>query len=63
MERKIIVDINPYGFGENQEYHYNCQVWKYSSGAWWYSGEGKFCENLEQVIEYAKKRKLLLEFR
>jgi hypothetical protein len=58
MEEKIVVypdDVN--------EYHYNCQVWKYSHGAWWYSGEGKFCENLEQVMEYAKKRKLLLEFR
>ena len=46
MEEKIVVypdDVN--------EYHYNCQVWKFSHGAWWY------------VMEYAKKRKLLLEFR
>ena len=58
MEEKIVVypdDVN--------EYHYNCQVWKCSHGSWWYSGEGRFCKSLEQVMEYAKQRKLLLEFR
>ena len=56
MEEKIVVyadDVNVY----------NCQVWKYVHGSWWYSGEGKFCKNLEQVMEYAKKRNLLLEFK
>lgn len=58
MKEKIVVY-----FDEANEYHYNCQVWKYSSGAWWYSGAGRFCTTLEEVIEYAKSKKLLLEFK
>lgn len=63
MERKIIVDINPYGFGENQEYHFNAQVWVFLNGRWWYGGTGKYCKTIEDVLLYATEMNLEIEFR
>ena len=59
---KIIVNTNPFGFGEDNEYHYNAQVWTYTMGKWWYAGKGKYCKTLEDVLKYASELNLSVEF-
>lgn len=63
MEKKIVVNSIPLDFGDNDEYRYDAQVWHYSSGSWWYAGYGKYCETIEEVIDYAKNKNLLVDFR
>ena len=62
MNKKLIVNSTSYDFGENEEYHYNAQVWTFHNGKWWYSGHGKYCKTLEEVVQYAKYTGLLIEF-
>lgn len=62
MERKLVVDVNPFGFGEKNQYHYNAQIWTFICGKWWYAGFGKYCETIEDVLQYAKEQDLLIEF-
>lgn len=63
MKRKLVVNINPFGFGEKEEYHYNAQVWVYNMGKWWYDGIGKYCKDLEDVLKYGSEMNLEIEFR
>ena len=62
MNKKLVVNSIPCDFGENEEYHYNAQVWVFYSGKWWYGGYGKYCKTLEEVVEYTKSTNLLIEF-
>ena len=63
MDNKLVVEMNPFGFGESDRYHYNAQIWQFICGKWWYAGCGKYCETLEEVLQYAEEQKLLIEFR
>ncbi len=63
MDRKLIVEMNPFGFGESNQYHYNAQIWQFICGKWWYGGYSKYCETLEDVFQYAEEQNLLIEFR
>lgn len=63
MDKKLIVEMNPFGFGENNQYHYNAQIWQFMCGKWWYAGYGKYCETVEDVLQYAQEHNLLIEFR
>ena len=49
--------------GENQEYHFNAQVWVFLNGRWWYGGTGKYCKTIEDVLLYATEMNLEVEFR
>ena len=63
IEKKIVVNFDPIDFGENNEYHYNAQIWSYSHGTWWYAGMGKYFKSIEEVIAYAKEKNLYVEFK
>lgn len=62
MNKKIVVNATPSGFGEHEEYHYNAQIWVLRLGRWWYGGSGRYCKTLEEVVQYGKSTGLLIEF-
>ena len=61
MMRKIVVNLVPTDYFD--EYHYNAQIWTFHKETWWYSGEGRYCKTIEEVVQYAKDKNLLVEFR
>ena len=63
MNKKLIVFVNPFGFSEEEEYHYNAQIWVCIGNKWWYDGVSKHCKDFKEVLEYASKLNLKIEFK
>lgn len=61
--KKIVVNYESQDFGDENQYHYNAQLWKYSNGKWWYTGNGRYLKTIEEVLLYAHNQNVLIEFR
>ena len=60
---KIVVNYEPQNFGDDDQYHYNAQVWRYAKGKWWYTGSGRYLRTIEEVLLYARNQNVLIEFK
>lgn len=60
---KIVVNYDPQNFGDNDQYHYNAQLWRFSRGKWWYTGSGRYLRTIEEVLLYARNQNVLIEFK
>lgn len=60
---KIVVNYDPQNFGDDDQYHYNAQIWRFVRGKWWYTGSGRYLKTIEEVLLYARNQNIMIEFK